>query len=318
MGVACSFLLYETECILQYEIAGCDQPSQYSSRQRWASTLPSDAEAMRCWRTSGRWYILAISEAHLPRSLRRWVALSVPAACRISVAPPMRKALAPQCSRGMPAMDPIALARFVVSDVDHAPPEAEVKKGAVLASDSLSSLLRSRHAVSTASYASKGSVPRACWLEIGARRRTARSVGLLRTLWSLIATTRMSTHGQPDDSRLGSWNLKELSVKPLVGSQEPLSVRPSSPPRSNRLCARIAAAQFCRPRGEVLSKPARAASWRWRALIPRLRRRSPPRVPSGGCSRRYWRSMLWRRILWESSVTGRPKVRDAAVFRVDT
>ena len=93
----------------------------------------------------------AMSDDHRPRSLRRRIAFSSPAAWRISVAPPMRKAFAPQSFGGMPAAVPIALARVLVSDVVHAPPEGDTKKGAVPESVSLTSARRRCQAVYTAS-----------------------------------------------------------------------------------------------------------------------------------------------------------------------
>eukprot|EP00965_Chrysotila_dentata_P246821 6207387-Pleurochrysis_carterae.AAC.7 len=75
----------------------------------------------------------------------------------------------------------------------------------------------------------------------------------------------------------------ELHVIPRVWSQSPLSVVPSSPPRSSRLCASSAAAHSSRPRLDVLSYPCLAS----RAKCAGARNALPScRVPAGPSSNR--------------------------------
>eukprot|EP00965_Chrysotila_dentata_P074624 2465145-Pleurochrysis_carterae.AAC.1 len=62
---------------------------------------------------------------------------------------------------------------------------------------------------------------------------------------------------------------------PRVGSKSRVCGRPSSPPRSSRLCARSAAAHSTTPRAQLRSYPADASFVKCTARKARLSRRFP-------------------------------------------
>eukprot|EP00965_Chrysotila_dentata_P148710 4911229-Pleurochrysis_carterae.AAC.2 len=90
-----------------------------------------------------------------------------------------------------------------------------------------------------------------------------------------MATVDISAHLCPLLASLGSIHRSELHVMFRVWSKSPLSVVPSSPPRSSRLCASSAAAHSGRPRLGFLSYPCLASCAKCAARNALLSRRIP-------------------------------------------
>eukprot|EP00965_Chrysotila_dentata_P200916 6180260-Pleurochrysis_carterae.AAC.1 len=204
-----------------------------------------------CPSTTARWYICAISVAHLPRCRTAAAPLS-PRTSRMSVAPSIRHPLPPKSSGSRPAAAAMAFTTLSESVDDHGDtPSAPTKSGVALGIPKVRSAAgtegaRSSHIMRSASYAHIPSAPRG---PSRCRLRSGIGVAFARTAASLMGTTWISAHSCPSLTVAGCIHCTDAQVRSRVGSKGRSGGCPTSPARSSRLCATSAAAHSIRACG---------------------------------------------------------------------